>query len=237
MSEKVFQSNIAIHPGETLLELLEAVGMSQSELAERSGLTVKTVNEIVQSKNPITPETANKFSAIFGMSAQFWNSLQRNFDETLARLERDKSIQDELRYLPKFTCYRELAKWNFVPETSNRAEKVQNLMNFFGVSSLSLVGKVHAIAFRKAKHKDVSGESLAAWLRCGELSAQKEFQGIENFQRREPEAVSADPASLNRTARGSFPKEDGRSLRCFWRDGHVCSVFPEDLRERRDEVG
>ncbi len=183
MPEKIFQPNIAIHPGETLQEILESMNMSQAELAERVGLALKTVNEIIQSKNPITPETANKFSAVFGMSAQFWNNLQRDYDETLARIERNKTIQCELPYLERFFCYRELVNLNYVSKTSDKLEKVTNLLNFFGVSSLSLVSKIHFVAFKKVKHKDLSSESLAAWLRCGELNAQKQVENIKTFDK------------------------------------------------------
>lgn len=164
-------------------ELLEINNMTQVELSERAGLTIKTVNEIVQNKNPITPETANKFSAIFGMSAQFWNNLQRDYDETLSRLEREKNIQEELPYLLRFSCYKYLADLDFVPKTADKLEKVKNLLNFFGVSSLSLVPKIHSVAFRKVKHKNLSSENLAAWLRCGEINAQKEFKGIRAFDK------------------------------------------------------
>jgi HTH-type transcriptional regulator/antitoxin HigA len=183
MSEKIYQPNIAIHPGDTLFELLETVNMTQAELAERTGLTLKTVNEIVQGKNSITPETANKFSAVFGMSAIFWNNLQRDYEETLARLERDKIIKNEIPYLAKFVCYKELVDLGFVEKTVDKSEKVKNLLNFFGVSSLFLVSKIHSVAFRKVKHKDLDSESLAAWLRCGELDAQKKFEDIKTFDK------------------------------------------------------
>ncbi len=66
---KVFVPAIAVHPGKTLYEILDERRMTQAEHSKRSGLTTKTINEIVQGKNPITPETAIKFSAVFGMSA------------------------------------------------------------------------------------------------------------------------------------------------------------------------
>jgi len=45
-------------PGETLLEILEDRGMSQAELAERTGRPKKTINEIIKGKAALTPETA-----------------------------------------------------------------------------------------------------------------------------------------------------------------------------------
>lgn len=200
MGETTFNPNVAIHPGKTLQETLEAVGMSQTELAERTGLTPKTINEIVQGKSSVTPETAIKLSAVFGMSVAFWNNLQRNYQETLARLEVEKKLFHELVNLRKFSCYIELAKWGYVKKTNVPREKIMSLLNFFGVSSLDLVPKIQAVAFRKSNQKSLSHESLAAWLRCGELGAQKiqtkEFdknklinslEGLRGLTRRNPD--------------------------------------------------
>ena len=168
-----FQSSIAIHPGRTLEEILETTGMKQIELAERSGLTPKTINEIVQGKNPITPETAIKLASVFGMSVTFWNNLQRDYEETLSRLKAEGELQRELSHLSRFTCYKELAKWGYIEDTKEPKQKVRNLLNFFGVSSLNFIPKIQEVAFRNGKEKNLSSESLAAWLRCGELEAKK----------------------------------------------------------------
>ena len=42
-------------PGETLVETIGALGMSQVDQAERTGRSKKTVNEIIKGKAPITP--------------------------------------------------------------------------------------------------------------------------------------------------------------------------------------
>jgi len=176
IEDKNYNPNTAIHPGVTLREMLESLEMSQVGLSRRTGLTPKTINEIVQGENPITPKTAIKLSAVFGMSASFWNNLQRNYEQTLLRLQIGERIQEELSYFKKFTCYQELAKYGYVKKTNILREKVFNLLNFFGVSSLRFVRTTHsiafsAVAFRKCDQKSLSQESLAAWLRCGELSA------------------------------------------------------------------
>lgn len=54
-SDKYF-ANIAIPPGETLLETLECINMTQKDFAARVGMTVKTINEIIKGKASITDE-------------------------------------------------------------------------------------------------------------------------------------------------------------------------------------
>ena len=47
------------------------------------------------------------------------------------------------------------------------------MLKFFSISSLSLVEETQAVAFRQSKKKKkIIKESLAAWLRCGEIEAQ-----------------------------------------------------------------
>ena len=56
-------------PGDTLAETLEALGMTQAELATRLGRPRKTVNEIVKGKAAIEPETALQLESVLGVPA------------------------------------------------------------------------------------------------------------------------------------------------------------------------
>jgi addiction module HigA family antidote len=86
----IYQPDYAIHPGETLAETLEEIGMSQAELAQRMGRPLQMICEIIQGKKAITAETALQLERATGVPANFWNSSQRNYEATLARLEEDK---------------------------------------------------------------------------------------------------------------------------------------------------
>lgn len=174
MGKTEYLPDIAIHPGKTLAETIDALNMTQVDFAKRTDLTPKTINEIIKGVNPITPESAVKFAAVVGTSPSFWNNLQRNYDETIVRLKAEENIEEELPMLEKFECYAELAKYGYVEKTRDQKEKIRNLLNFFEVSSLKLVTTVQAIAFRKTKKDNLSKESLAAWLRCGEIEAKKQ---------------------------------------------------------------
>jgi addiction module HigA family antidote len=66
----------AVPPGEILLEALQDREMTQSELAQRLGRPLKTVNEIVNGKAAITPETAIQLERAIGISSRFWTGLE-----------------------------------------------------------------------------------------------------------------------------------------------------------------
>jgi HTH-type transcriptional regulator / antitoxin HigA len=71
-----FEPDWATHPGEHLEEYLEVNGWSQAEFARRSGLTPKLVSEIVNQKNPVTPETALVLERVLGLKAETWLGYQ-----------------------------------------------------------------------------------------------------------------------------------------------------------------
>ena len=80
-----YQPDYAYHPGETLAETLDELGMSQAELAHRMGCPLKTINQIIHGKASITADTALQLEQVTGVPASFWNSAQRNFETVQIR--------------------------------------------------------------------------------------------------------------------------------------------------------
>lgn len=74
------------HPGEMLREeFLRPLGLSQTELAERIGVSYPRVNELVHGKRGVTPDTALRLERLFGVEAAFWLNLQLTWDLYHAR--------------------------------------------------------------------------------------------------------------------------------------------------------
>jgi addiction module HigA family antidote len=80
-------------PGETLLEKLEELGMSQGELARRMSWREETASEVVQGKMPITPEIALRLEQVLGVPAAFWNNRERQYRQHLAQKEGHEQAQ------------------------------------------------------------------------------------------------------------------------------------------------
>ena len=69
------------HPGEMLLEeFVKPLGVTQSELAVRLGISFPRLNEIIRGKRGVTPDTALRLARVLGMSADFWLGLQSDWD-------------------------------------------------------------------------------------------------------------------------------------------------------------
>ncbi len=173
IKNKGYVSPLAVHPGETLKETLEFVGMSQSDLATRTGLSEKTISFILNGNQPITPESALKFERALGISRKILLSLQAYYEADKFRLEEKERLEKETALLSKYDCYTELAKLGFVQATRDSLKKVEELLKFFGVNSLYSVKTVFPVAFRRTQINRISDEALAAWLRMGTIQAQK----------------------------------------------------------------
>lgn len=66
-------------PGDTLLETIEALAISKTELAKRMNCPLKLVQEIIKGEAPITPEIALQLESILNVPATFWLERERRY--------------------------------------------------------------------------------------------------------------------------------------------------------------
>jgi addiction module HigA family antidote len=170
-----FRPDYAVPPGETLVEVLEAKGISQSELAERTGRPKKTINEIANGKAAITPETAIQLERVLGVPAVFWNSLEQNYRATLARIAERERLERDVGWLNEIPI-KAIAKSGFLELKPSKVDQLDALLSFFGVASVDAWrGMWNAFEAQAAFRKSVAYKSnlgaIAAWLRIGEIRA------------------------------------------------------------------
>lgn len=75
------------HPGSYITDVIETLGITQNEFAERIGLSVKIINQLISGNTNITFEIANKFSEFFHTSIELWLNLQKKYDLYLLKLK------------------------------------------------------------------------------------------------------------------------------------------------------
>ena len=69
------------HPGQFLeTRFLKPLGITQTQLAEALGVSRRRVNELINGKRAITPDTAVRLAMYFGNEAAFWMHLQVAWD-------------------------------------------------------------------------------------------------------------------------------------------------------------
>lgn len=175
VSENIEHNIFLIPPGETLIETLEAIGMSQAELADRMGRPKKTINEIIKGKAEITAETALQLEKVLNIAASFWTNLESHYREELARHEEYKKLNQYKSWLENFPL-KKLAKLEILPHAKADKENYFNILKFFGVAGIEEWKKIWGspvVEFKKANVASSNLYDIACWLRIGELQARK----------------------------------------------------------------
>ena len=169
-----YMPDYAVPPGVTLLETIEAIGMSQTDLAERTGRPKKTISEIINGKTAITAETALQLERVLGVPASFWNNLERNYRETQARLGEKQRLE---RHIDVLQCFpvKAMARLGWIELRQDRVQQIEVVLSFFGVATPEQLRQRLdvPVRFRKSQAFQSDLGALAAWLRKGELDAQQ----------------------------------------------------------------
>jgi addiction module HigA family antidote len=63
-----------------LKEFLEPLGISQTEFARRIGVSWPRLNELINKRRGVTPDTALRLARVLRMPADFWLGLQMDWD-------------------------------------------------------------------------------------------------------------------------------------------------------------
>ncbi|MTK05181.1 HigA family addiction module antitoxin [Micromonospora sp. CP22] len=169
-----FRPDYAVPPGETLVEVLTDRGMSQAELARRTGLSTKHINQIVLGTATLSAETAVKFELVTGVPAQVWTALEAAYQVAQTRLEESARLQTQVSWLHQIPVT-ELIRRGFVRNNTSAVERLREVLAFFKVASPDAWHQVWAAptAYRQSQAFDIDYGALAAWLRIGEIRADR----------------------------------------------------------------
>jgi plasmid maintenance system antidote protein VapI len=170
-----YRPDYAIPPGETLMEVMESLGMTQQELGIRTGLTVQSLNRIFKGEQPISYGTADALELATGTPARFWNNLEARYRERLTIREKEAGLAADREWL-KTIPVAELVRRGKIPKSDNPAEQVRHTLAFYGVSSVAAWRELWerpAVAARRSACFETLPGPASAWIRIGELQAQK----------------------------------------------------------------
>lgn len=172
MMTNMYNSDLAIHPGEFLEETLDDIGMTQAELSNRLGRPIQAINEIIKGKKSITSTTALELEDVLGVPSHIWIGLESEYQIVIAKQEELIQMEEETKLIPNFP-YADLVTSGFVKATKKAVEKVDELKRFFNVAKLAQIPQVRAYqpAFRVSSHDNVSHEAIATWIQAARIKA------------------------------------------------------------------
>lgn len=172
-------------PGDTILESLEELGMSQAELATRMGKTTSKINDIISAKEPITIATALLLEKVLGIDAQFWINREKLYREKLARIDELEMFETYIAWA-KLQPYKQLQSFGYIRKGQIGPEMVADCLKFYGVASPKqwesmYIENYTSAQFRKSSIHQTTLGSIAAWLRIGEIELHK--MGLKEFSK------------------------------------------------------
>jgi HTH-type transcriptional regulator / antitoxin HigA len=164
-------------PGDTILETLEHMKMTQAELAGRLGKTSSKVNDIISGKEPITVNTALQLEKVLNIDAQFWLNREMLYREKLSRIEQEEALEEFKDILAQHPI-KELKEYGYLKSDKKDAKMASDLLHFYGVASFDqwenlYVQEYAKTSFRKSQAHQTILASMAVWLRLGEIIMQK----------------------------------------------------------------
>jgi addiction module HigA family antidote len=171
----VFEPDYAVPPGDTLHEVIASFEMSQKELAKRLALTEQTLIRIFKGEQPITYETANKLELVTRVPARFWNNLEAEYREQLAKIEERERLVADIVWL-KTIPTKELIDRNYLEFREDKIDQLRETFAFYGVVGVDAwrdIWESPAIAARRSACFESRPGDASAWIRQGELQAHK----------------------------------------------------------------
>jgi len=171
-----YHPDVVSPPGETLQEILDTIGMSQAQLARRTGRPIKTINEIIKGKAAITPETALQLERVLRVPASFWLRREQHYRESITRQKEREALAAQTEWLKSSRIpWKEMASkgWIDPSDPDDPVQVLEMVLSFFGITSpLQWSALDYQACFRQSHAYEVNQAAVAAWLRKGELEAQ-----------------------------------------------------------------
>lgn len=166
-------------PGDTIIDLLEEKDWSQKELAKRLGYDEKHISQLLTGKAPLSLDAAQRLERVLGSTTQFWLSRETKYREHLARIEAQKQCAEWISWLDKLPIP-ELKKAGVLPNErlnqDNKPTFVEKCLRFFGVAAPEQWAAKYGameVAFRRSQQIETDIGAVSAWLRLGEIAAEK----------------------------------------------------------------
>jgi len=155
--------------------LLEERQLSQKDLARRMGRPTKTINEIIKGKAAIVSDTALQLERVLGTPVEFWLQREARYREYTARCEDEQRLKEQTPWLAELPTG-DMVKFGWIKKQPSKFQMVAECFKFFAVASVPAWRQRYgqeAAAFRTSKKVPSSPGAIAAWLRQGEMEAER----------------------------------------------------------------
>lgn len=193
-----------LHPGAHLRDYLESQELSQSDFAERAGVSEKHVSQILSGKAGISAEMALAIERVLGGGAGMWVNIDSAYRLRKAREWHRSREGEHVEWAREFPLT-ELRKRGYLHDGRLSADTVAELLSFFGVADIEQWEQVYspvAAQFRQSPSYTASWKAQASYLRICELQAEVwdlapfDRNRVEEIVRKVRDNLASEPVGL-----------------------------------------
>ncbi|MFC5359075.1 ImmA/IrrE family metallo-endopeptidase [Azospirillum himalayense] len=172
-----FKPQWASPPGATIIDILEQKGMSIEDFCSAMQTSERLASKIISGDAEIDARLAIKLENVLGGSAAFWLRREAQFRSDLQRLD-EAVVEMEPKAWLSTLPVRDITAFGWVERIADRALQAEALLRFFDTQSVQgwhnrYQRTVTAVAYRTSQTYESKLGALAAWLRQGEIEAEK----------------------------------------------------------------
>lgn len=178
MAKKItgISRDLIIHPGETIGDILIERGITQAELAARTGVTPAYVCNVIAGKKDISAKFAFALEYALGIPKSFWINLQANYDAELLEACEAETITDEEREarnnLKDIVKY--LRETREMPAREGVDDSILSLRKSLQISNIAnLKEMIPGGALRMSSRSKVDPYVMGAWIRLCQIAGEK----------------------------------------------------------------
>lgn len=153
------------HPGVYVKDALDALNMSSKEFSIRTGISERTLSDLINGKGDITFDIATKLGNFFGNSANGWTNLQNAYDEYLIEGKRREEIEEDYSLLKPYRKY--LLDNSFIEEEDDQETVVAKTRTMLSVNRLTSLNTRELLVSFKEQNTEMNSDNYFAqnfWL-------------------------------------------------------------------------
>lgn len=170
----------ATHPGEILLDEMQANGYTQVDFANLIGMQKTQLNEIIKGKRDVNADTALLLEKALGIDAEYWMELQKNYALDKARIEAKNKTQ--LEAIEIWNLIKTIVPISFFKKaqviTGDLLNDIQKIKRIYGVNNVEELATVSVqnnfARFRKSTKLKADAGNIIGWVKYVQyISAEK----------------------------------------------------------------
>ena len=176
MAKMSFSPDWVSPPGDTIADLLDERSWTQAEFATRLGASRKFVNQLVSGEASINETTALRLERVLGSTTRFWLNREADYRAALTKRQEVDTLRNEVPWLDEVPVAA-MRRLGWIGPQRDKVETVGECLRFFGVGSVDAwrgwASGLKLTAYRMSVKAGRKFGAIAAWLRYGELRAEK----------------------------------------------------------------